>query len=263
MAVATAARYGWYATVEMAQPISQTLQRQRLQVIAETAMGPAIQTAAGAHTVERGPDNARAAALQILDQVAILMHRQRPEATHAPIGFGAHPKVGAVDMPMAFTALVQALVALAHLGRMLRVPLLDTHRAANRIGVECQLLAQPVARHSAVGVGAGEPACALIQQVGGAGAAGIADIAGVDGQGLHTAGAGDVPGAVGAGIQYHQDPHFFTGFVGRTPQRLEAVLEQGLFIVRGHHDANHRHCSSRSMPPAWRLQSSSRKSASR
>src|SRR5690606_7774272 len=140
---------------------------------------PRVASGTGDDAVLTGPDDARAGVLQRADQVHVLMGAQRREATDPLVGRRTYAQVGAVDVPVAVLVTVPLLVGGLDLA-VVALPVVHPHGAAHHFRLVPQLLHQPVRRHSAVGVGAGQPARAPGDDVGGAGAARLADVARVD-----------------------------------------------------------------------------------
>jgi hypothetical protein len=123
-------------------------------------------------------------------------------------------------------------------------PVGDGDRAGRGVGAAAgvgELVGQPVGRHAAVGVGAGQPGsldAEALQQVGDPGAASRTDVVACERQ--HRGGPYDIGAAVGAGVGHHQGMHWHSDSRRGTQQRVDAVTQQSLLVVRGHDHADAR-----------------------
>lgn len=211
------------------------------------------------------PGNVGAAQFQLPHQLHILVASQRFKASGPAIGIGADAQIGAVDVAMTVTGLIVAVIA--DLRSLIErvMPVLDRHGAAHGVGAKPQLGYQPVVGHAAVGVRAGDPARTALKQHSRTASAGLADIARLDWQAHDRVTRDDLRRTIGATVEHHQHFHAFPSqqtMLAGTQRRVQAGVEQVLFVVCRNQDADHLKPSSAATERGSRLHTSRMKSAS-
>ncbi|CAG8863488.1 hypothetical protein PS627_00426 [Pseudomonas fluorescens] len=180
----------------------------------------------------------------------ILMGSERWETANPLIRPCTDPQIGAVDMSVIFACLVTAAIAPTQFGILPGLPSFDMYRTAHCIRRAFELPHQPMWRHPTVGIGAGEPMCALFKHPGSTGASRLADIAGRYLKGFHLVAPGDGCTAVCTAIQNHQNADFMAGLLGVPGSRLHSLQtapQAACLVMRGNDHGNHAQVSSRSI----------------
>ncbi|VVP83880.1 hypothetical protein PS910_02226 [Pseudomonas fluorescens] len=180
----------------------------------------------------------------------ILMGRDGWETANPLIGPCTDAQIRAMDMPMIFASVVTVEIAPAQFGILPGLPAFYMDRAAHRIRGAFELPHQPMWRHPTVGIGAGEPMCALFKHPSSTGASRLADIAGRYLKGFHLVAPGDGCAAVCTAIQHHQNTDFMSGLLGVPGSRfhsLQTAPQAACLVMRGNDHGNHAQVSSRSI----------------
>jgi hypothetical protein len=192
----------------------------------------------------------------------ILGGTQRPESARRQVAGRPDAEVGAMHVRM--RSLAEVVQGRERRRGVLGVPgpVGDGDGSQHHVpalGSVAELASQPAGRHDRVGVGGGQPDARRIvpggppQQLGDAGRAGRADVAGPDLDHRGAAGRGHRRRLVGAGVGDHQDVHRDLGRRRGLLQCGQASGQQFLLVVRRHDHAGRREpprCG-HTRPVAW------------
>ncbi len=169
-----------------------------------------------------------------------------------------------MDVLVAIPFAVTLLVALPHPFRIV-LPVFHAHAAADGVGAELHLGAEPVGRDDGVSIGKRQPSHAQRQRMGRASGARHADIARGNAQRQHAVLGGNIGRAVMARIQHHDGQHGFAAQPradGRARHGVQAGRQAALLVMHRNDHANHAMPSRLATERPSCIQACIRKSAS-
>jgi len=223
---------------------------ERAQQMTKPAGRPRLAAGRGHHGDVAGPHDLASRGGGRRHQGVVFCRPHRLEPARRQVGRRADAEVGPVHVRMRPVA---ELVLRGEDSRgMRRVlgPVRDGDRAEHHVpalaGV-AELAAQPAGRHDGVGVGGGQPDRRRVggsrppQQLGHAGGAGRAHVAGPDGDDRGAVGGRHRGRRVGTGVGHDQQVDRHVGRTGRCFQRGQAGGQIFFLVVGRHHDTCRDH----------------------